>query len=217
MNTVEVKLDDFQKLLKDRLDGKVFQESLEVLEPFYSKAASGKYNLSATDKITPRDIFEVLEALGERVYSTLYLSSRRLLEKPAWVSEELGFASTEKVVVSHFVESLSAKLTALFGPQAPSTVEIFAADFENYLGKRLKQALQHTFNFTEEEMVRHRGLFEAICEGGVLLPLSIYITLVLEHRDRQLKSLIPLIRALPNFIPIAEIRNKPGTWIVLTV
>jgi len=216
MNTVEVKLDDFQKLLKNHLREEVFQESLEILEPFYSKAASGKYNLSATDQIVPMDIFEVLKTLGEHAYSILYLSIEKLFEKPAWMIEKFGFASTEKVVVSHFVEHLSAKLTALFGPQTPSTVDIFAADFENSLGAKLRQALQHTVNFTEEGMVRHRGLFDAICEGGVLLPLSFYITLALEYRNCQLESLKPLIRALPRFIPLGVLRSEPGTWIVLT-
>ncbi len=178
-------------LLENAKVPEMVPEAMRLMEPFFKKAEAGRYELGEVSVHIVTQSMEAIDiAIGTMISGTKSVSAARLYPKPSRVSRE----AYEKSLWASLRDSLWASFQASIG---------------GCLGASLGASLRASIGAS---LLVSLG---ASLWDNLRASLFLYLGFTLAGDREKVNRLTPLIELLPHAIPLGEMKDDPGTWLVL--
>lgn len=199
--------------------------AMQVLEPLFRAAESDKYPLVQPEELDREEAAKAISAIAGKPVKVALFSWGKPFPKPEWMSER-AFVEREgdrefgndELWWGDLETSCAASLEALMVANLPAAPEEIGVPMNDAFAEHLFDALEANLRGCLEIDVEHRHNEDP----RELLHASLWHTLfhfgsaVLMGDAATMERMAPLMRLLPQAIPLAKKADAPGTWIVLT-
>lgn len=176
---------------------------MKEFEPFYLKAESGRHDLAKEEDVDVEEVKKSLKlATGRRVVNVVFVSVSGTTERPEWL--------TEKAVHYGFEFSLMHSLQNWFGENR------FQRAGPNPSRRRFDRCFWSDYQDLATGIATGE-LWGLMCdvEANLWTSLCYLLDFTLGDDQMQIDRITPLIRILPRAMPLCEMADEPGTWLVL--
>jgi len=181
-----------------------------LLRPIFARAHEPRYEFEPT-AICPEEVAAAIElAAGVETKGGVFISRRRPLDRPRWMTEEAyaaGFAACSHEAISRCVGGgIGVGLRRRYSETL--TRELPAATRE-YLVASLRQLLCASL------WQEYRGGLKGLLFAAVWDILLFFCQLVLVGDAEGARHLSRLVEYLPGAVPLGEKKDEPGVWLIM--
>lgn len=207
-----------QYLTEHAVNSDLVAPAMQLLEPLFQDAeAVSDCLLSAQVKPNREEVTKALSALAGKPVKVAFFSWGTPFPKPEWMSERAYRERDNEALWEGLETSCAGSFKALLQDLLAAPEEVGVPMSEAF-AEHLLNALMENLQLRLEIDSEHRS----DDEPQELLYATLWYTLfyfgsaVIMGDGATMEQMAPLMRLLPQAIPLAEKADKPGTWIVLT-